>query len=563
MIMGRLFLKLRNNIALESDLQLAERELKNIFKTVEIVKKNDITNSIPKEIVNSFCREGEIVGYVVDGNKIDFKRTLLLLSFIQEVWLNKADAAMVEGTLHSENGEYICVVPMMAMAEFLSQSEDPCENKAREIVYTLANGNKNVISSSLSKTLTRSLSSTPHIHSFHTYKAKFFPRFVRSLIVSNLDLQKQQVTICDPFVGSGTTLVEAGLMGVDSVGIDIDPLSCFISTIKAKALSYNPQDDVIPVIFGGITPNKHRYKFPQQISVKFDRWNKADERDDYENEISEELDTAEQESGFRKELRKIAISDALTRKFNVRMMGTGSGRFALDIGKKSLSSIISSDIKNECKAFKVIATLKNLYGLEIRNPKVLNGDATQRPLDDSSVDIIVTSPPYIPASSGREDYLVGKLISLTALDMMNNDMNYYLKKSVGSMDSEEEDMSELPKEVKDLVSWLLADELRKVKARPIISYYNSIRKSLIEDKRCIKENGTIIYVIGKETIFYSMRTREILYKVECDNIFKEIAKSVGLKVVDTIDIELDKKNLNARPRSTDKYYECAIIMKRL
>ena len=561
--MGRLFLKLRNNIALESDLQLAERELKNLFRTVEAIKKEDTTNSIPHEIINSFCREGETIGYIVDGNKIDFKKTLILLSFIQEVWLNKIDAAEAKGILHSEYGDYICVVPMMAMAEFLSQSEDANEDKAKEIVYTLAKCNNSDVPASLVKTVKRSLSSTPHIHSFHAYKAKFFPRFVRSLIVANLNLQKEQITICDPFVGSGTTLVEAGLLGMDSVGIDIDPLSCFISTTKANALSYNPQDDEVFGFFDSITPNKqHHYKFPQQISAKFDRWGTTDERDNYESEISKELDAVEQERGFHKELRKIAISDALTRKFNVRMMGTGSGRFALDIGKKSLSSIISADIKNEYKALKVIATLKSLYGLEIKMPKVHNGDATQRPIDDSSVDIIVTSPPYIPASSGREDYLVGKLTSLTALDMMNNDMNYYLKKSVGSMDSEEEDMTELPKEVKDLVSWLLTDELRKVKAKPIISYYNSIRKSLIEDKRCIKDDGTIIYVIGKETIFYSMSTREILYKVECDSIFRKIAESVGLKIVDSIDIELDKKNLNARPRSTDKYYECAIIMKK-
>lgn len=123
-------------------------------------------------------------------------------------------------------------------------------------------------------------------------------------------------------------------------------------------------------------------------------------------------------------------------------------------------------------------------------------------------------------------------------------------------------MSNFPKEVSDFITWLLSDELRKVKAKPIISYYNSIRKSLIEDKRCIKDDGTIIYVIGKETIFYSMSTREILYKVECDTIFKKIAGTIGLKVVDTINIELDKKNLNARPRSLDKYYECAIIMKK-
>ena len=83
-----------------------------------------------------------------------------------------------------------------------------------------------------------------------------------------------------------------------------------------------------------------------------------------------------------------------------------------------------------------------------------------------------------------------------------------------------------------------------------------------EDKRTIKETGTIIYIIGKESVFYSNSTKEILYKVECDNIFKEIAESVGLKVKEIVNIELDKKNAVARPRSSDKYYETAVIMTR-
>lgn len=112
----------------------------------------------------------------------------------------------------------------------------------------------------------------------------------------------------------------------------------------------------------------------------------------------------------------------------------------------------------------------------------------------------------------------------------------------------------------ELYIWLANDELRSIKATPVLAYYNSIRDSLIEDKRTIKENGRIIYIIGKESIFYKMATKEILYKVECDRMFKEIAETVGLRVVDSIDIELDKKNAVARPRSTDKYYETAIIL---
>lgn len=82
----------------------------------------------------------------------------------------------------------------------------------------------------------------------------------------------------------------------------------------------------------------------------------------------------------------------------------------------------------------------------------------------------------------------------------------------------------------------------------------------MEDRRIIKQSGKIIYIIGKESIFYNNLTKEILYKVECDKIFIEIAESIGLQIEDVIHIELDKKETVARPRSSDKYYETAIIM---
>ncbi len=36
----------------------------------------------------------------------------------------------------------------------------------------------------------------------------------------------------------------------------------------------------------------------------------------------------------------------------------------------------------------------------------------------------------------------------------------------------------------------------------------------------------------------------------------------GFDIIETLDVELNKKNYNARPRSMDKYYETAIIMKK-
>ena len=71
------------------------------------------------------------------------------------------------------------------------------------------------------------------LHSFHAYPCKF-PAFIPREIIKRY-ANKGDV-ICDPFVGSGTTLLEATLLGYSSIGNDINPLSCLLSKVKGKPL---------------------------------------------------------------------------------------------------------------------------------------------------------------------------------------------------------------------------------------------------------------------------------------------------------------------------------------
>lgn len=71
-------------------------------------------------------------------------------------------------------------------------------------------------------------------HGLHKYPAKFFPELPRWLIKR---YSQENDMILDPFSGSGTTNVEALLLKRHSVGIDVDPFSRFISTVKVTPLA--------------------------------------------------------------------------------------------------------------------------------------------------------------------------------------------------------------------------------------------------------------------------------------------------------------------------------------
>src|SRR3989344_9578012 len=75
-------------------------------------------------------------------------------------------------------------------------------------------------------------------HGFHTYPAMMIPQIARRLIET---YGKNASVILDPFMGSGTALLEAKLHPnfKKAYGIDINPLALLIS--KAKTTPINPE----------------------------------------------------------------------------------------------------------------------------------------------------------------------------------------------------------------------------------------------------------------------------------------------------------------------------------
>ncbi len=69
-------------------------------------------------------------------------------------------------------------------------------------------------------------------HCFYLYNGKFEPQLVPAII--NVVNPPSNATILDPFCGSGTALLEANLCGLNAIGIDINPVSCLISSVKTK-----------------------------------------------------------------------------------------------------------------------------------------------------------------------------------------------------------------------------------------------------------------------------------------------------------------------------------------
>jgi DNA modification methylase len=108
---------------------------------------------------------------------------------------------------------------------------------------------------------------TKHVHRLHPYMGKFIPQLVEIFL-----RKYEPKLVYDPFCGSGTTLVEANALGIDSIGTDISAFNVLLS--KAKTDKYD-----IPILEKEIKDILHRLREYKYHFSKDKKINKLFETD--------------------------------------------------------------------------------------------------------------------------------------------------------------------------------------------------------------------------------------------------------------------------------------------
>ena len=96
------------------------------------------------------------------------------------------------------------------------------------------------MSQALAFTEYREKERTKHVHRLHPYKGKFIPQLVEYFLDQHTDDLKQETwfrpgdVILDPFCGSGTTLVQAGELGIHAIGVEVSEFNTLIANTKVS-----------------------------------------------------------------------------------------------------------------------------------------------------------------------------------------------------------------------------------------------------------------------------------------------------------------------------------------
>lgn len=88
-----------------------------------------------------------------------------------------------------------------------------------------------------------------YTHCFHNYPAMMIPQVVRKL----LELHGARGGwLLDPYCGTGTSLVEASMYGMNAVGCDINPLVRLIASAKTTPISLDALDERLKTFQSGL-----------------------------------------------------------------------------------------------------------------------------------------------------------------------------------------------------------------------------------------------------------------------------------------------------------------------
>ncbi len=208
-------------------------------------------------------------------------------------------------------------------------------------------------------------------HWIYPYKGKFHPQLARAAL--NIIGLAPGDTVLDPFVGSGTTALEAQLLGVNCVGFDASPLCVLQSRVKTAS------HEVIDKI--------------RERCAELPKWNAAN-TSLHEATSTMSANTDQRVADFFRLAQLVALSDSVRR-------------------RKDAAAALASKTELMVQSVADYDQIRKDLGLTLGRATIERGDARTLPVRDNSIDGIVTSPPYSIAL----DYIKNDAHALRALGL--------------------------------------------------------------------------------------------------------------------------------------------------
>lgn len=328
-------------------------------------------------------------------------------------------------------------------------------------------------------------------HDYHRYPAKFIPQLVERLLDEYITTPLAHIN--DPFMGCGTTIVTAIARGFYASGTDINRVAHLITRVKATPLEPNYLAQRIDHLLHVLdeaerkprtarieprVPERHieriRYWFDEStihhlgtLLNLLQREDDARVRDFFLVAFSHILKTCSRwlqgSTKPTRDLDKPTVDVWRAFRRHINKMQAGNAAFY---------HVVPSRVR---------AALDTYLNIRV-------GDARTQPVPDASVDLIVSSSPYVTS------YAYADLHQLSTLWLdLADDLRAYRKEFIGTA------VAERPDALKSALAQDIVAQLarcsRKI-AREVATFFADMQAVFDESFRILKAGGRCCYVIG-------------------------------------------------------------------
>jgi SAM-dependent methyltransferase len=284
-------------------------------------------------------------------------------------------------------------------------------------------------------------------HGLFPYRGKFHPQMIKGIM--NIIGLRPGDTVLDPMAGSGTTLIEASIIGINSVGVELSPFACLMARAKLAGLKMECSGfknllDLSDKVYAYFDQNA------KNVDGLFDR-----PEQNGAAVVLKELEGSE----ARKELVLLAFLDA---------MGYATRRKSKNA--RELFPIVLGRYLAAVEAFNIA---REETGLVLGKSKVICGDSRSLDIPDDSVHGVLFSPPY----SFAIDYVANDDLQLKYLGL---DPPSLSSRMVGLIGGQGRTISE---RIRNRVAY----------------YFDDMNRIIGECARVMKQGACCVIVIGSNT----------------------------------------------------------------
>lgn len=370
------------------------------------------------------------------------------------------------------------------------------------------------------------------IHDWYRFVLSFPPHLVKDY-VSKFNIDSKHIVL-DPFAGTGTTLVECKKSGIESIGLEANPIASFACAtktnwcIKGKDLF----DHAKRIAIIAESKLNSKYNGFRVLNIEQNKLLITDSISDLPLKKALVLiDTIDGNLSLFHDYERLAFAKQLVFNYSNLKFGPEVG-----VSKKKKEDVDTielwlSGIEKMANDLDQYADYSNVKSTSI----MCDSRFIPQVLKHKTIDFVITSPPYpnekdYTRTTRLESVILGYLNTYSDLRALkknllrSNTRNVYKGDYDGKWVENINSIKDLAKTIEDRRLELeKTSGFEKLYHKVVTLYFGGMAKHLNDLKPFLKKNSKLAYVVGQQASFFRI-------PIATADLLGEVAESIGYKV---------------------------------